>query len=201
MKFILILSNNYTYEGTIQHNEPHGYGTFNYANGHKYVGYCALGRPDGFGEYYYSETTKHTGYFSFGKLHGIGTHENTKFISKGHWRVDKKHGYFLKTDKENCTTVRQLWVKDKLKAEEPIGYIQPSALVTTKDNPLKRPKIFQISYKAVEKKCIACGEMPMNATIANCGHVCMCSDCLGKCDGRCPICRGPIDRIIKLYVS
>lgn len=201
MKFILILSNNYTYEGTIEHNEPHGYGIFNYANGHKYIGYCAFGKPDGFGEYIYNQDTNYIGYSSFGKFHGIGTYQDPNIIIKGHWRNDKKHGYFLKTNKEQCTTFRQLWIKDKLKAEESIQYIQPNALITTKDNPIKRPKIFQVTYKSTEKKCFACGEMPMNATIANCGHVCMCFDCLGKCADKCPICRGPIDRIIRLFVS
>ncbi len=201
MRGILILSNNYTYEGTIQHNEPHGFGTFNYANGHKYIGYCVLGRPDGFGTYYFSDSLKYTGYFSYGKFHGVGTYESTKTISKGHWRNDKRHGHFLKTNKETCTTTKQLWIKDKCKLEESIQYIQPMALQTTKDNPLKRPKLYQVTYKALEKKCIACGDMPMNSSIANCGHVCMCYDCLNKCGDRCPICRGPIDQIVRLYVS
>lgn len=201
MKGILILSNNYTYEGSIQHNEPHGYGTFNYANGHKYVGYCELGKPDGFGTYYYNEYVTYTGYFSMGKFHGIGTFETPKIINKGHWRGDRRHGYFLETNKVSKTTVRQLWNKDKKKITESIQYIQPIALQTTKDNPLKRPKLFQVTYKAIEKKCIACGEMPMNSSIANCGHVCMCYDCLTKCDNKCPICRGPIDKIIRLYIS
>ncbi len=201
MRGVLILSNNYTYEGTIQHNEPHGYGTFQYANGHTYVGYCALGRPDGFGTYRYNATTTYVGYFSYGKFHGVGTYESQKIVSKGHWRGDRRHGYFLKTNKETNVTTRQLWIKDILKAEETIQYIQPAALQTTKDNPLKRPKMFQMSYKALDKKCIACSNAPMNATVARCGHVCMCYDCLNKCGGKCPICRVEIDRVVKLYVS
>lgn len=201
MKGLLFLSNNYTYEGTIQHNEPHGFGTFYYVNGHKYIGYCAFGKPDGFGTYYFNTTTTYTGYFSYGKFHGVGTYESPKTISKGQWRNDKRHGYFLKTNKETCSTSRQLWIKDSHKMEEPIQYIQPSALQTTKDNPIKSKKINQIQYKATPKKCIACDAAYMNCCVANCGHVCMCYDCLIKCNGHCPICRGPIDRIIKLYIS
>ncbi len=201
MKYILILSNNYTYEGTIQHNEPHGYGTFMYVNGDKYTGYCAFGRSDGFGKYTFSNGNTYVGYFSAGKLHGIGTYDTKTKISKGQWRHDKKHGNFLETDKSTCKTTRQIWIKDKLKMEEPTQYIAPECLDTTKDNPRKSQKKRQVSYKAVEKKCLGCGEMPMNSTIANCGHVCMCYECLEKCEDKCPICRGPIDQIIKLYVS
>jgi len=199
MKGILILTNNYTYEGTIQHDEPHGYGEFNYANGHRYVGYCALGRPDGYGTYYYNDKVSYTGYFSFGKFHGIGTYESQKIISKGTWRCDRRHGYFIKTNKETHTTTRQLWVKDKLKAEEPIQYVQPDALFTTKENPLKRQKMYQSVFHGL-KTCIACHENNASAAVVNCGHVCMCYECLNKCE-KCPICRGPKDRIIKLFIS
>lgn len=201
MKGTLILSNNYTYEGDIQHQEPHGYGVFNYANGHRYVGYCLLGRPDGYGTYYFNDDTKYVGYFSYGKFHGIGTYESKNIICKGHWRNDHRHGYFLETKKIPCITTRQLWYKNKLSAEETIQYIQPSALQTTKENPVKKPKKLQISYKANDKKCIACHKANQNATIVNCGHVCMCYDCLHKCGDKCPICRGPIDKIVKLFVS
>ena len=201
MKGTLILSNNYTYEGDIRHNEPHGYGRFIYANGHKYNGHCILGRPDGYGTYYFNDTTKYEGYFSCGVYHGIGTYENNEIICKGNWRNDLRHGYFLETNKITSTTKRQLWVKNKLKAQESIQYVQPAALRTTKDNPIKINKRLQISYKAIDKKCIACNVAPMNAAIVNCGHVCMCYECLRKCSEKCPICRGPIDRIIKLFVS
>mgnify|MGYP001574684505 CR=1 FL=1 len=201
MNGLVILSNNYTYEGTIRYNEPHGYGTFTYINGHKYVGHCALGRPDGFGIYYYNNSTKYIGYFSLGKFNGIGTYENKNIISKGHWRSDKKHGNFLKTDKFECNTVRQLWIKDCLKIEESIQYIQPDSLQTSKNNPFKKQKSHQITYKTTDKKCIACNLLPMNSAVANCGHVCMCYECLNKCGGLCPICRGTIDKIIRLYIS
>ena len=201
MRGILILSNNYTYEGDIRHREPHGYGVFTYLNGHKYVGYCALGRPDGYGAYYFNDATKYTGYFSCGKFNGIGTYENDTIVSKGHWRDDLRHGYFLETNKLTYKTKRQLWVKNNLKAEESIQYMQSAALQTTKDNPIKKPKKHQNTYKALDKKCIACNIEPMNAAVANCGHVCMCHSCLLKCGDKCPICRGIIDKIVKLYVS
>jgi hypothetical protein len=201
MKGTLILSNNYTYDGDIRHHEPHGYGKFTYVNGHKYIGHCVLGKADGFGTYYYDANTKYVGYFSCGMYHGIGTYENPHLISKGHWRNDLRHGYFLETNKVKSTTTRQLWHNNRLKAVEPVQYLQPDCLQTTKVNPIKIHKTRQVSYKAIEKKCIACNIAPMNATIVNCGHVCMCYECLLKCGDKCPICRGTLDKVVKLFVS
>ncbi len=200
IKGTLTLSNNYTYVGEIRHNEPHGYGVFEYINGHKYEGHCVLGQPDGYGVYTFNESKKYSGYFSCGKFHGIGTYEDEHAISKGTWRNDEKHGYFLETNKVKFASTRQLWTNGKIRATEGIQYMAPELLYTTKENPAKNKKR-QINFKAVEKKCVACNIDYMNAAVANCGHVCMCYECLSKCGNKCPICRGPINRIIKLYVS
>lgn len=201
MKGILILSNNYTYEGTIEQNEPHGYGKFVYANGHTYEGHCVFGKADGYGIYNFSNVIRYTGYFSNGKLHGIGTFESDKVITKGTWRNDRRNGYAIKTNKITCKSFRQFWLRGVLKKEEPIQYVQPEALQTTKNNPIKRPKLYQTSFKGVEKLCIGCNDRSMNAAAVNCGHVCMCYECLSKCSDKCPICRAPVGQIIKLFVS
>lgn len=200
MKGILILSNNYTYEGDILYNEPHGHGIFYYNNGDKYIGECQFGRSDGYGTYYYKNGVKYNGYFSYGKFHGIGTYEDEKTIIKGSWRSDRKHGNFIKTNKVDKTSTRQLWLKHKLKYEEHILFVQPDALNTTKSNPLHVSKKYQIKYKGTPTKCIGCVDDFMSATNTACGHICMCYNCLNKCD-KCPICRCDIKEIIQLYVS
>jgi len=200
MNGILILSNNYTYEGTILYNEPHGHGTFNYNNGDRYVGDCQFGRSDGYGVYYYKLGQKYTGYFSFGKFHGIGTYEDDKYIIKGSWRVDKKHGHFIKTNKIEQNSFRQLWIKNKLKTEEQITYIQPAALTTVKENPNKSKKKYQSKYYGNPHKCIGCMDKIASVINSACGHVCMCYECLKKCE-KCPICRCDIANIIQIYVS
>lgn len=186
------------YEGEILDELPHGIGKFIYINGDRFYGSCKYGKFDGFGEYYYHKTGKYTGYFSNGTLNGIGTYEDNKYIMKGSWRCDRKHGEFIKTNKILNTTYKQTWIYDKKIKNYQIQYIQPAALLTTKNN--NRIKKAQISYKGKEKKCIACMENFTNATNDLCGHVVMCHNCLIKCES-CPICRCKINKIIKLYIS
>jgi hypothetical protein len=200
MKGILVLSNNYTYEGDILYNEPHGFGSFHYTNGDRYVGQCQFGRSDGYGTYYYKSGATYIGYFSFGKFHGVGTFEDSKNITKGSWRLDRKHGHFIKTNKIEQTTVRQLWIKHRIRKEETIQYIPPNALKTTAKNPNKQPKTLQITYKGTHIMCIGCSSNPVSACNPQCGHVCMCYDCLNKCD-KCPICRCGMEQPIKLFIS
>jgi hypothetical protein len=200
MKGILTLSNNYTYEGDILYNEPHGYGVFFYANGDRYVGQCQFGRSDGFGTYYYKTGDVYSGYFSYGKFHGVGTFEDTINITKGSWRLDRKHGNFIRTNKIEQITIRQLWLKNKLQHEELIQYIPKESLATIAKNPNKQPKKMQISYKGKQTMCIGCLTNPISACNPRCGHVCMCYDCLTKCE-KCPICRCSMDKPIKLFIS
>lgn len=201
MNGIVILTDNYTYEGKIINKWPHGYGKFQYTNNDTYTGMCKYGKPDGFGTYVFNQNKSvYTGYFSIGKIHGIGTFEDSINIYKGTWRNDKKHGSFYKTNKITFKTYKQIWLKNKLVSSIACQFIQPCSLATTKNNPVKTPKVFQIKFKGVEKLCMACMEKPTNATNIACGHVVMCDECLNKCD-KCPICRAPITHVLKLYVS
>lgn len=56
------------------------------------------------------------------------------------------------------------------------------------------------------EKCIVCYSRPKNATIVhgNTGHICCCLPCAYRLESRgdpCPICRAPIDRVIKQFTS
>lgn len=200
MNGIVILTENYTYEGNIFNKHPHGHGKFQYANGDKYIGHCHLGKPDGFGKYIYVNGSTYVGFFTAGKFSGVGTFEDNKNIYKGTWRNDNRHGSFYKTNKITFQSFKQLWIKGKLMSNIPIQYIPPVALQTTKDNPLKKPKVYQTAFKGVEKLCMACMENPTNATNIRCGHVVMCHQCLSRVS-KCPVCRAPIQNILKLFVS
>lgn len=200
MTGVVISNSNYTYEGCISYNLPHGKGTFHYANGDRYVGQCKYGKADGFGMYYFNKHGTYVGFFSYGKIDGVGTYSDSINVYKGTWRRDKKHGSFYKTEKLTNTTYKQLWLNGKLITSEKTQYIQPDALQTIKINPITGPKKYQVAYRAQEKKCIACLEKHAYATNVECGHVAMCYECLEKCD-KCPICRTDMGRIIKLYVS
>ena len=198
MKGVIFEKNLYTYEGDIKNNIPHGIGIYYYNNGDRYVGDCRFGFPDGFGKYNYSNGSYYMGFFSSGKRHGIGTFENAKFIYKGSWRMNQRHGFMTQTNKEDNTTFEQQWIKGKLKEKKQIQYVQPSALQTQKQN----PKYIHRKQKPItyDKLCIGCCDAPMNIAVKRCGHVSMCERCIEKCD-RCPICRVKIDEKIKLFIS
>ena len=200
MAGIIISNSNYTYDGGISYNQPHGKGTFTYNNGDRYVGQCKYGKADGFGTYYFKDYGTYIGFFSFGKIDGVGTYSDNTNVYKGTWRRDKKHGAFYKTHKPTNETFKQLWLNGKLVSSDQTQYIQPDALQTVKINPITKPKKYQVGYRAQEKKCIACLDNRAFATNVACGHIAMCYECLVKCD-KCPICRTNINQIIKLYVS
>ena len=48
--------------------------------------------------------------------------------------------------------------------------------------------------------CVICMEKPKNSLCLPCKHLCMCEDCchVSSID-KCPICRNPIDEIIKCF--
>ena len=53
-------------------------------------------------------------------------------------------------------------------------------------------------------ECVVCLDKPKDATIVHgaTGHVCCCTSCalqLQRNGSHCPICRAPIDRVIKQY--
>lgn len=195
-----IITNIYTYVGDIQENLSHGKGTYNFTNGDKYVGESKNDKIDGFGTYEFANKSKYTGFFTYGLFNGMGTYENNKIITKGTWRLDMKHGIFIKTYKEKFKTFAQKWESDELIESKEIQYTNPDLLYTTRENPKNSPKIKGIKFKGVEKKCIGCYQSTVSACMVRCGHVAMCYDCLNKCDC-CPICRAPKSKILHLYIS
>lgn len=200
MSGIIIIDNVYQYEGTILNDLPHGIGIFKYNNGDTYTGECQFGKIDGFGIYLYADKKKYTGYFSYDKFNGIGTYEDGEIITKGSWRYNKKHGNFIITHIRTYKTIQQLWLRGILKTEKEINYIRPLSLITTKQNPAKNKKTTQVLYRYTEHSCIGCSKLPKSACNINCGHVCMCYECLSKCE-TCPICRCPNEKIIQLYLN
>lgn len=197
---LIILKSNYSYEGDIINNEPHGKGMFTYDNNDIFIGECKYGKPDGFGIYKYKSGARYIGFFSYGKIHGVGTFEDEKNIYKGTWRCDKKHGIFYRTRKATYSTFLQNWIRGKLLNFKETQYIQPAALQTTKDNPIKSHKKYQLQYKGKHNLCLTCCDNCTNATNSKCGHVVMCYECLKKCE-KCPICRAPIEKIIRLFIN
>lgn len=199
MKGLILLKSNYSYEGDIIDNEPHGKGIFSYVNGDRYTGQCKHGKLDGFGVYTFKSGAKYTGFFSYGKQHGVGTFEDEKNIYKGTWRNDRKHGMFYRTQKQLFNTYLQKYIRGRLINYTTVQYIRPELLLTTKRNPLYSRKKYNIRYKGENKQCIGCYDNSTNATNSKCGHVIMCDKCLSKCE-TCPICRAPIEHVIKLYI-
>ena len=49
--------------------------------------------------------------------------------------------------------------------------------------------------------CQICTEQPVNCVFAPCGHAVACTTCAAGCKSQCPICRGPIDQVIRTFFS
>jgi E3 ubiquitin-protein ligase MUL1 len=48
--------------------------------------------------------------------------------------------------------------------------------------------------------CIVCLENPREVILLDCGHVCICADCVSKVNGKCPICRNSFSNTHAAYV-
>lgn len=48
--------------------------------------------------------------------------------------------------------------------------------------------------------CLVCLVNPREVIILQCGHVCVCADCILKLNGLCPVCREPISGSHKAYI-
>ena len=49
-------------------------------------------------------------------------------------------------------------------------------------------------------ECVVCMQKPHEAVIDPCGHISMCIRCAERVD-TCPICRGSIDKVLRVFVS
>ena len=55
------------------------------------------------------------------------------------------------------------------------------------------------THEAEEPQCLICFENPQEVIFLECGHLCCCKECSERVSGRCPVCRGPITRIVTVY--
>ena len=52
---------------------------------------------------------------------------------------------------------------------------------------------------AEETQCVVCMDAPRNRVVLPCMHMCVCEACAQLLRDRCPVCRGPIERIAQLF--
>jgi hypothetical protein len=52
---------------------------------------------------------------------------------------------------------------------------------------------------AEETMCVVCMDAPKNRVVLPCMHTCVCKACAQLLRDRCPVCRGPIERISQLF--
>ena len=186
-----IITAKYRYSGGLYHNLAHKYGKFYFVNSDLYEGECKYGKTDGFGVYTYADGSQYTGFFSYGQACGIGTFTTPTSICKGTWRLDRKHGQFYKTDREQNKTYKQVWIRDVLISSRLVQYIAPEYLQTTKKKQHQPHTVHHTS-------CIGCTDAPADMVIISCGHMVLCQECITQCSN-CPMCRGPLDSFIKVY--
>eukprot|EP01107_Rhizomastix_libera_P002955 TRINITY_DN1516_c0_g1_i3.p1 TRINITY_DN1516_c0_g1~~TRINITY_DN1516_c0_g1_i3.p1 ORF type:complete len:176 (+),score=45.10 TRINITY_DN1516_c0_g1_i3:110-637(+) len=79
-----------------------------------------------------------------------------------------------------------------------LGTIRPNATAEE-----KRQQEEELKKKVEEENkerelCVVCMDQEMNCVILRCGHMCVCETC-GKALKTCPICRGDITEVVKVY--
>ena len=52
-----------------------------------------------------------------------------------------------------------------------------------------------------QSECVVCCDRPVEAVLLECGHAVVCLKCSEGLKGKCPICRQPIARVVKLYYA
>ena len=50
-----------------------------------------------------------------------------------------------------------------------------------------------------ETQCVVCMDAPKDCIVLPCMHMCVCEACAQLLRDRCPVCRGPIERIAQLF--
>uniref|UniRef100_A0A8C9F3K0 RING-type E3 ubiquitin transferase n=1 Tax=Pavo cristatus TaxID=9049 RepID=A0A8C9F3K0_PAVCR len=64
----------------------------------------------------------------------------------------------------------------------------------------KEPEVEEDGDEGLEDSCVVCLTRPRECVLLGCGHICCCFRCFQALPTRlCPICRGPIDRVVPLY--
>jgi hypothetical protein len=52
---------------------------------------------------------------------------------------------------------------------------------------------------AEETQCVVCMDAAKTHIVLPCGHMCVCEACAQLLRDRCPVCRGPIERITQVF--
>lgn len=50
-----------------------------------------------------------------------------------------------------------------------------------------------------EDACVVCLDKKKVVLIYPCGHLCVCQGCANKLEGQCPVCRGKVTDVVKVY--
>lgn len=186
----------YLYRGNMFDGLFHGHGNITYTGGDFYEGGFKYGRYDGYGVFTATDGNTHSGFYLAGKPNGLGLKREHQKLYRGDFRNGVKCGKFIMTDLTQNRSYVQLWRNGVLIKSTQIQYVAPDYMQVKKNKKIKK----KIEFKGVVKTCGICYIRPINSAIANCGHTNFCNECIEICNN-CPTCRGPIDKIIKLYIS
>jgi hypothetical protein len=66
-------------------------------------------------------------------------------------------------------------------------------------NSVAPPAVPTSQPDAEETMCVVCMDAPNNRVVLPCMHMCVCEACAQLLRDRCPVCRGPIERIAQLF--
>ena len=75
--------------------------------------------------------------------------------------------------------------------------ITATTITTTNSPPVAPPQASAESNK--DDECVICWNSTATHVVVPCGHLCMCPECVPKELGSCPVCRGPMAHVMKVY--
>lgn len=118
----------------------------------------------------------------------------------------KESGVSLATDREGILRAINYYVGSKSQPsfDPPQKQEEPSALVETSSEEQLCTGVVSstdVESSTMQTECVICMDEKCEVVFIPCGHMCCCQDCANKELDGCPMCRGSIERKIKVMVA
>jgi len=109
--------------------------------------------------------------------------------------------YPLLTDKQNFDRlIAPLSSEQQSKILQLVGLSKPEtpSVQPSSTGPKIQSKEDKNDSDDDANSCVVCFDNPVEVVLLECGHLCLCSECSQKMN-MCPVCRGSISRVVKVY--
>lgn len=118
----------------------------------------------------------------------------------------KESGITLATDREGILRAINYYVesKNQYKLNPPQKQAEPSAPAETPSDKQSCSGVVsstEVESSTMQTECVICMDEKCEVVFIPCGHMCCCQECANKEIDSCPMCRGSIERKIKVMIA